>query len=88
MNNNIYKSVSDRLGFDEKTVKDVFDYTFKFIREHISSLELKNTNYTEEEFNELKTSFNLPSLGKLGCTYKDYISHNKNFKRKRDDKDD
>lgn len=88
MLNNIYKEVADSLGYDERIVKEVFYYTFDFIKNKIEELELKDTNYTEDEFRKLRTSFNLPRLGKLGCTYKNYTKLVNSYKRKRDDKND
>lgn len=64
----IIKKVSDELGIN----KDLVDKTYKaywlFIRESIQSLPLKD-NLSKEEFSKLKTNFNIPSLGKLTCTY-------------------
>jgi len=34
---------------------------------------------TEEEFLELKTNFNIPSLGKLSCTRDRYLGVKKRF---------
>ena len=88
MKSNVFKEVADSLGYDEKIVKDVFDLTWDFIKEKIVALPLKDTDYTQEEFDKLKTSFKLPGLGKFGCSYESYLKKKKQFKRKRDDKDD
>ena len=41
---------------------------------------------TEEEFESLKTNFNLPSLGKLNCTYERWKRlHDYNHKYKKED---
>ena len=41
---------------------------------------LSDSGITEEEFNELRTCFNVPSLGKLVCTYERYLGMKKRFK--------
>lgn len=55
--------------------KDLVDKTYKafwrFVKDSISTLPLKE-DLTEEEFNKLKVNFNIPSIGKLNCTYKHY----------------
>lgn len=50
-------------------VNKVYSSYWKFIRSKIIDLPLKE-NLTKEEFEKLKVNFNLPSLGKLNCTYK------------------
>ena len=88
MNNKIFKGIADDLGLNESDVKDVFKYTWEFIRNKIESLPLKE-DLTEEEFNKLKTTFVLPEIGKLGCEYATYNSIKKKYKnRKSNDKDD
>lgn len=47
-----------------KTVKLAYRSYWAFIRNKIKELPLKE-NLSEEEFKELRTNFNLPSLGKL-----------------------
>ena len=88
MKTNIYKEIADDLGLTESDVKDVFKYTWEFIRNKIESLPLKE-DLTEEEFNKLKTTFMLPEIGKLGCEYNTYKGIRKSYlNRKSNDKDD
>jgi len=89
MNNKTYKEIANDLGLSESDVKDVFKYTWEFIRNKIESLPLKG-DLTEEEFNKLKTTFMLPEIGKLGCDYNTYKSIRKWYliKGKSNDKDD
>ena len=42
---------------------------------------------TEEEFNSLKTSFNVPHIGKFYCTYDRYLRIKNKLKKSRDAKD-
>jgi hypothetical protein len=57
------------LSIDE--IKDIYKAYWKFIRSKIEELPLKE-DLDEETFNKLKTSFNIPNLGKLHCTYRTY----------------
>lgn len=72
----IYRAVSLETGIPEKVVKESYRLFWRFIRETISALPLKD-DLTEEQFRELRTSFNVPSLGKLVCTYDRYIGMKK-----------
>ena len=86
MSKSIYDEVAEELNYNSYLVKDIFMHTWKFIKEKIEALDLKQ-GLTEEEFNSLRTSFNLMSLGKLGCDYNHYAVCRKNYlKRKRDAK--
>ena len=66
----------NRLSRDLNLPVDVVVKTYKaywlFIRQTIESFPLKE-NLSEEEFNKLRTNFNIPNLGKLVCTYDRYI---------------
>lgn len=67
----IYKEIAQDLGLTEKQVSEAYKSFWQFIKEVIEDLPLKD-DLTEEEFNELKKNFNIPSLGKLNCTYDRY----------------
>lgn len=67
----IIKRVAARLELSEQVVEKTYKAFWLFIRQKISELPLKD-NLTEEEFNKLRTNFNLPSLGKLSCDYERY----------------
>ena len=64
----VIKKLAESLGLSEEAVKNAYKAYWKFIREKIISLNLKK-NISEDDYNKLKTSFNLPSLGKLSCPY-------------------
>lgn len=49
-------------------VDKVYRSYWKSIRDTIQELSLKD-DISEEEFQKLRTNFNIPSLGKLLCTY-------------------
>ena len=60
--------VANKLELPQEVVKEAYESYWKFIRQIISELPLKD-ELSEEEFNRLRTNFNIPSLGKLSCTY-------------------
>lgn len=75
----IFKQVSQETGIPEEVVSVAYRAFWRFIRETIVALPLKE-DLTEEEFNELRTNFNVPSLGKLVCTFDRYVGMKKRFK--------
>lgn len=76
--NNIYEEASKQLDIPVDRVKKIYRYYWKYIRETIKLLPLKS-NLTEEEYSQYRTSFNIPSLGKLHCTYEEYTRMNNRF---------
>ncbi|QOR58277.1 protein HU [uncultured phage cr106_1] len=73
------KQVSNELEIPVEVVKEAYESYWKFIRESIKSLPLKE-DLTKEEFDKLRTNFNIPSIGKLSCTYDRMIGVKKKFK--------
>ena len=69
--NEIIEKVADTLGLSRSFVDKTYKAYWKAVRQHITSLPLKN-DMTEEEFIKLKPSVNVPSLGKLYVTYDRY----------------
>ena len=67
-----YPDIVGKVSRELNLPKEVVDKTYKaywlFIKNHIQSLPLKE-NLNEEDFAKLRTNFNIPSLGKLSCTY-------------------
>lgn len=78
----IYKEIITKVAEEQNLPYKVVERTYKafwlFIRTVIQDLPLKE-ELTEEEFNQLKTCINVPSLGKLGCTYDRYKGIKKRF---------
>lgn len=70
-----YNDIIDKVSKEVKLPTDIIDKTYKgfwqFIKTSVQDLPLKE-DLSEEEFNKLRTSFNIPSLGKLACTYSKY----------------
>lgn len=64
----IIGKVSSELNLPAKLVDRTYRAFWLFINQSIQSLPLKE-DISEEDFAKLKTNFNIPSLGKLSCTY-------------------
>lgn len=74
----IYK-VSSNTGIPVEMVDKIYKSFWLYIRSSIQELPLKE-NLTENEFLSLKPNFNIPSLGKLTCTYERYKGVKGRFK--------
>lgn len=76
----IISQVSETLGLPESLVDKTYRGYWKAIKEHITSLPLKE-NLTEEEFDRLQPNVNIPSIGKLYVTYDRYkrLRHRNEF---------
>lgn len=59
--------VAEELNLPVEVVEKGYKAYWWYIKSTIEALPLKEY-ITEEEFNKLKTNFNIPSLGKLSCT--------------------
>lgn len=66
--NDLVTQVSKELNLPSRVVDRAYKSYWKSIRNTIQELPLKE-DMTEEEFQQLRTNFNIPSLGKLSCTY-------------------
>lgn len=76
--NEIITKVSTELNLPEDLVKKTYSEYWSYIRNTIEDLPLKN-NLTQADFSELRTNINVPSLGKINCTYERYIGMKKRF---------
>lgn len=75
----ILKQIASEQNLPEEVVDKVYKTFWQFIREHITSLPLKE-DLSKEDFEDLYTNFNIPSLGKLSCSYDRMINVKKRFK--------
>lgn len=64
----IIGKVSKELNIPIEVVDTAYKSYWVFIKKTIQSLPLKD-DINEEEFAKLRTNFNIPSLGKLNCTF-------------------
>ena len=74
----IIGKVSEEMNLPKGVVDKAYKAFWLFINQSIQSLPLKE-NLSEEDFAKLRTNFNIPSLGKLSCTYKRMIGMKKRF---------
>ena len=75
----IIGKVSQEMGIPLEVVDTAYKSYWKFIKQTIQSLPLKD-DISEEEFAKLRTNFNIPSLGKLTCTFDRMMGVKKRFK--------
>lgn len=75
----IIGKVSKELDIPVEVVDAAYKSYWKFIKQTIQSLPLKD-DIDEEEFAKLRTNFNIPSLGKLTCTFDRMMGVKKRFK--------
>ena len=74
----IISQVSKELDIPVEVVDKAYRSSFEFIKNKIQSLPLKE-DINEEEFSKLRTNFNIPSLGKLVCTFDRMVGVKKRF---------
>lgn len=71
-----YRDIADKvakeLKLPEELVVNTYRAYWRFIRESVENLPLKD-NLAQEDFEKLHSSINIPSLGKLNCTYNRYL---------------
>ena len=75
---NIISKVSEELGLSRELVENTYKAYWNFIRDTIEKLPLK-TELTQLEYKNLRPNINIPSLGKLTCTYNRYIGIRNRF---------
>lgn len=75
----IIDKVSKELDLPRELVNKTYKAFWLFINQSIQSLPLKE-DLSEEDFAKLRTNFNIPSLGKLSCTYDRMLGVKKRYK--------
>ena len=74
----IISKVSEELNLPRELVENTYKAYWIFIRDTVEKLPLK-TELTQSEYMTLKTNINIPSLGKLNCTYNRYVGIRNRF---------
>ena len=74
----IISKVSKELNLPRELVENTYKAYWIFIRDTIEELPLK-TGLTQDEYMNLRTNINIPSLGKLHCTYNRYLGIRNRF---------
>lgn len=75
----IISAVSKELNIPKEVVELSYKSYWEFIKQTIQDLPLKE-DINEEEFSKLRTNFNIPSLGKLVCTYDKMVGVKNRYK--------
>ena len=92
----IIKQVAKELNLPEDLVRNTYKSYWKVIRQIIESYNIKYSKdsiLTAKEFNSKQMNINIPSIGKLNCTYDKYqktiakFNLINNIKRREDAKD-
>lgn len=65
------KKLSQELELPEDIITKVYLSFWKSIQKVIEDIPLKN-DLSEEDFKQYRTSVNLPSIGKLNCSFEHY----------------
>lgn len=78
----IYEEVSKELVIPIEVVKAAYKSYWEFIYKKITELPLKE-DLNKEDFDKLKTNFNIPSIGKFYTTYEDLINIKKGYSYKK-----
>lgn len=68
----IFNEVAKELGISYKDVEYAYKSYYHFIVDTIKEFDFNDNILTKEEFNALKKSFNIPSLGKIYAPYDKY----------------
>lgn len=80
MDRKIISDVAKNTGLPEKLIESTYKAYWKYIKDSIENLPLKEY-LSKEEFSKMRTNFNIPSLGKLVCTFDTY-KRRKDYYRK------
>ena len=78
MHSSIIERVSVELNLPKELVESTYKAYWIFIRKSIEELPFVS-NLTQTDFTELQTNINIPSLGKLNCTYNRYLGMKNRF---------
>ena len=84
--NEIFTQISLKLDIPLEVTKEAYNSYWRFIKQTIQQLPLKES-ISQEEFDSLRTNFNIPSIGKLNLTWDRYNRINKHFNRIKELKD-
>lgn len=71
----IIKQVAKELNLPEDLVRNTYKSYWKVIKQIVESKQIKSSDnklLSQEEFNNNIININIPSIGKLNCTYDKY----------------
>ena len=83
----IFKDIAKEYNITLEEVENIHESQWCFVRETLDQLDLQSVE-TEEEFEKLKTNFNIPALGKFYVTFKslNYVKERSEKARSRGEK--
>lgn len=64
----IINDLSLETGLPKNVILNTYKAYWKYIKDTISKIDFDKIN-SEQEYNKARTNFNIPNLGKLGCSY-------------------
>lgn len=64
----IINDLSTELGLPKNVILNTYKSYWNYIKNTISKIDFDSIN-SEQEYNKVKVNFNIPNLGKLGCSY-------------------
>lgn len=64
----IINDLSTELGLPKNVILNTYKSYWNYIKNTISKIDFDSIN-SEQEYNKAKVNFNIPNLGKLGCSY-------------------
>lgn len=68
-----FEKASLLLGLDENDVREAYMYYWKCIRDSVSNAKIPR-GLDEDAFNEAIVNCSITKIGKLCCTYKQYVN--------------
>ena len=74
----ITQKVANDMNLPEEVVYLAYKLFWEYIKATIKDIDFKD-NLSKEEFDKLRPNFNIPSIGKLHCTYDEYLRTKKQF---------
>lgn len=74
----IAAQVASQLNLPQQEVIAIYRAYWNTIKDLIQNLPLKE-DLSEDQYNDLKTNFNIASIGKLHCTYQEYSKKHKKY---------
>lgn len=78
----IIRQVAQKTGHPYAVVRLAYRSMWDFIKQHIEELPLHDPDImSEEEFKKYRTSFNIPSIGKLYVDYPFYKSQKESYQK-------
>ena len=76
------EKISEEMSIPKEVVIKVIESQYEFIRKKTKELHF-DPNLTREEFDAMKTNFNIPCIGKLYASFYMYRKMNENARKRK-----